>query len=216
MTSAAGLSGPSGPPDLPGPSGLARVRRKPERARYDREAVHAVLDESYFSHVATVRDGLPVVLPMAHARLGEQLILHGSPAAGLFRDMRHGSRVCVTTTLLDGLVLGRAARTHSMNYRSATIHGEAVAITEPGEALAAFRALIEHVAPGRWARIRQPTADEVRETGLWRVQIAEASVKTRAGDPVDIEADLGWPVWAGQIPARQVLGEPVSAVVSKA
>ncbi|GAB3419246.1 pyridoxamine 5'-phosphate oxidase family protein [Flindersiella endophytica] len=193
------------------PSKLAQVRRKPYRARYDHESIHAVLDEAYVSHVATVRDGLPVVLPMAHARLGDQLILHGSPAAGLFRDVRRGSRVCVTTTLLDGLVLGRAARVHSMNYRSVTIHGEAAAITDSDEALEAFRALIEHVEPGRWEKVRRPTRDEIRETGLWRVPIVEASLKSRTGGVLGEEADRDWPVWAGHIPARLSFGEPVPA-----
>lgn len=191
------------------PSRLVRVRRKPERARYDLEAVHAVLDEAYVSHVATIRDGMPVVLPMAHARLGDQLILHGSAAAGLFRDLRRGGRVCVTTTLTDGLVLGRAARFHSMNYRSVTIHGEATAITEKAEALAALRALVEHATPGRWDQVRHPTDDEIRETGLWRVPIDNASMKARAGSPLDENADRDWPVWAGHVPVRLSFAEPV-------
>jgi uncharacterized protein len=193
------------------PSRLARVRRKPERARYDMAAVHAVLDATPFCHVATVRHGRPVVLPMAHARLGDTLVLHGSVAAGLFRDMRRASPVCVTATLLDGLVFARSARNHSMNYRSVTIHGNAAPVTEPDEMIGAMRALIEHVAPGRWDRVRQPAPDELGDTGLWRVAIEDASVKARSGSTIDPESDLGWPVWAGHVPASLAFGRPVPA-----
>ncbi len=193
------------------PSRLARVRRKPERARYDAAAVHAVLDAAPFCHVATVRAGRPVVLPMAHARLGEALVLHGSVAAGLFRDMRRASPVCVTATLLDGLVLARSARNHSMNYRSVTVHGQATPITGPEEMTAAMRALIEHLAPGRWEQVRQPTAADLSETALWLVPIEDASVKTRTGSTVEPPSDATWPVWAGHVPVRLEFGQPVPA-----
>jgi uncharacterized protein len=193
------------------PSRLARVRRKPERSRYDTAAVHAVLDAAPFCHVATVRDGRPVVLPMAHARLGDALVLHGSVAAGLFRDMQRASPVCVTATLLDGLVFARSARNHSMNYRSVTVHGEATPVTETDEIMAGMRALIEHVAPGRWDQVRQPEIDELRDTGLWRVQIDDASVKSRAGSTIDPDSDLDWPVWAGHVPASLAFAAPVAA-----
>lgn len=192
-------------------SGLARVRRKPERARYDTAAVHAVLDAAPFSHVATVRNGRPVALPMAHARLGEAVILHGSPAAGLFRDARRGSPVCVTATLLDGLVLGRSARNHSMNFRSVAVHGHAIAITEPAEIMAGLQALIEHLIPGRWEQVRKPTSAEIRETALWQVAIDEASVKTRSGSTLDPDSDRIVPVWAGHLPAHLIFGPPVPA-----
>ncbi|HUA29940.1 MAG TPA: pyridoxamine 5'-phosphate oxidase family protein [Streptosporangiaceae bacterium] len=193
------------------PSRLARVRRKPERARYDMAAVHAVLDAAPFCHVATVRAGRPVVLPMAHARLGDAVLLHGSVAAGLFRDMRRASPVCVTATLLDGLVFARSARNHSMNFRSVTIHGEATPVTEPDELMAGMRALVEHVAPGRWDQVRQPAIDELDNTGFWRVPIENASVKSRAGSTIDPESDLDWPVWAGHVPATLAFGVPVPA-----
>ena len=193
------------------PPRLARVRRKPDRARYDRAAVHGVLDAVPFCHVATVRHGRPVVLPMVHARLGDTLVLHGSPAAGLFRDMRGSSPVCVTATTLDGLVLARSARNHSVNYRSVTVHGQAAAVTDPDEAVAALRALIEHLTPGPWERLRPLADDDIRETGLWRVTIEEASVKARRGSTIDPPADFSVPVWAGHIPARLVFDEPVPA-----
>jgi nitroimidazol reductase NimA-like FMN-containing flavoprotein (pyridoxamine 5'-phosphate oxidase superfamily) len=190
---------------------IARVRRKPDRARYDTAAVHAVLDSAPFCHVATVRRGRPVVLPMVHGRLGDTLVLHGSAAAGLFRDMRRASPVCVTATLFDGLVLGRSARTHSVNYRSVTVHGDATEVTEPDDVIIGLWALVEHIAPGRWEQVRQPVLDELRDTGLWQVPIEKASVKARSGSTIDPQPDLSWPVWAGHIPADQVFGLPVPA-----
>jgi nitroimidazol reductase NimA-like FMN-containing flavoprotein (pyridoxamine 5'-phosphate oxidase superfamily) len=192
-------------------SARATVRRKPERASYDAAAVHAVLDAAPFCHVATVRDGRPVVLPMVHARRGETLLLHGSVAGGLFRDMRRASPVCVTATLFDGLVLARSARNHSVNYRSVTVHGDAVLVTDPDEVMLGMWALIEHVAPGRWEQVRTPEPDELRDTALWQVPIDEASVKARSGTTIDPESDFGVPVWAGHIPARLVFGPPVPA-----
>jgi uncharacterized protein len=197
---------PGGPPPR-----LARVRRRPDRARYDPAAVYAVLDAAPFCHVATVRAGRPVVLPMAHARVDDTLVLHGSVAAGLFRDMRRASPVCVTATLFDGLVLARSARTHSMNYRSVTVHGEASEVTDPDEKMIGMWALIEHIAPGRWGQVRKPEPNELGDTALWRVRIAEASVKARSGPPVEPAEDVSWPVWAGQIPASQSFGLPVPA-----
>jgi nitroimidazol reductase NimA-like FMN-containing flavoprotein (pyridoxamine 5'-phosphate oxidase superfamily) len=193
------------------PSPLVRVRRKPDRARYDMAAVHAVLDAAPFSHVATVRHGRPVVLPMAHGRLGGSLVLHGSHAAGLFRDTAAGSPVCVTATLLDGLVLGRSARNHSMNYRSVTIHGHATAITEPDEIIAGLRAVMEHLIRGRWEHVRKPSGAEIRETALWQVPIEQASAKTRSGSTLDPDDDRRLPVWAGHIPAGLVFGQPIAA-----
>lgn len=193
------------------PAGLVRVRRKPSRARYDTAAVYAVLDAAPLCHVATVRRGRPIVLPMALGRIGDLLILHGSPRAGLFRDAAAGSPVCVTATLLDGLVLARSARNHSMNYRSVVVHGEAVPVTGTDQVMAGLRAVIEHVTPGRWAEIREPAETELRETALWQVVIDTASVKVRSGSTLDPEADLAWPVWAGQVPARLTFGPPVDA-----
>jgi uncharacterized protein len=192
-------------------SDIARVRRKPDRARYDAEAVHAVLDAAPFCHVATVRHGRPVVLPMAHARLGDALVLHGSAEAGLFRDMRRASPVCVTATLFDGLVLARSARNHSMNYRSVTVHGDATEVTDPDEMITGLRALVEHIAPGRWEQIRRPVRAELRDTGLWRVPIAEASVKARSGSTIEPPSDAAAAVWAGHVPADLVFSPPVPA-----
>jgi uncharacterized protein len=193
------------------PSARARVRRKADRARYDAGAVHAVLDAAPFCHVATVRDGRPVVLPMTHGRVDSTLFLHGSVAAGLFRDMRRASPVCVTATLFDGLVLARSARNHSVNYRSVTVHGEASEVTDPDELMIGMWALVEHIAPGRWEQVRKPAAAELRDTALWQVGLEDASVKARRGQTTDPESDFAIPVWAGHIPARLVFGRPVPA-----
>jgi nitroimidazol reductase NimA-like FMN-containing flavoprotein (pyridoxamine 5'-phosphate oxidase superfamily) len=201
---------PAGPGNGP-PARLVRVRRKPGRARYDAAAVHAVLDAAPYCHLATVRDGRPVVLPMAYGRLGRLLVLHGSAAAGLFGDAERGSPVCVTATLFDGLVLARAARNHSINYRSVTVHGHAARITEPGKLLAGLQAITDHVTQGRWAQVRKPTHAELRETALWEVSIETASVKSRSGSTLDPDADRQLPVWAGHIPAQYVFGLPVPA-----
>jgi nitroimidazol reductase NimA-like FMN-containing flavoprotein (pyridoxamine 5'-phosphate oxidase superfamily) len=194
------------------PSSLVRVRRKPGRARYDRAAAFAILDAAPFCHVATVRGGRPVVLPMAHGRSASMLFLHGSPVAGLFRDAAAGSLACVTATLLDGLVFGRSARNHSMNYRSVTIHGRATRVTDSEEVIEGLRVLVEHLTPGRWDQVRKPTDEEIRETALWRIPVEEVSVKARTGSTLDPEADRGLHVWAGHIPAQLAFGHPVTAV----
>jgi uncharacterized protein len=193
------------------PARLAQVRRKPERASYDTAAVHAVLDAAPFCHVGTVRGGRPVVLPMMHGRIGDTLVLHGSVAAGLFRDMRGASPVCVTATVLDGLVLARSARNHSVNYRCVTVHGSAIEVTDPDELMIGMWALVEHLAPGRWEQVRKPLLDELRDTALWQVPIEDASVKARSGPTIDPQSDYGWPVWAGHIPADLVFAPPVPA-----
>lgn len=183
------------------------VRRHPERAG-DAALVRQVLDEALIVHVGTVRDGWPVVLPMAHGRDGQTLYLHGSAAAGVFRDIRQGSRVCVTATVVDALVLARSAFHHSMNYRCAVVYGEAVPATDLD---AAVRAVVDHNLPGRHEAVRPPTEAELRETGIWQLDLATASAKVRAGGPIEDEADLALPAWAGVVPVTTVLGRPVPA-----
>ena len=188
------------------PSQLARVRHKPQQGRYDRESVRAVLDAAPFCHVASVREGRPVVLPMAHARVGDAVVLHGSPVAGLSRDMGAGSAVCVMATLFDGLVLDVSARHHSMNYRSVTVHGHAVRLTAEDDIPTGLRALIDHLTPGRWDGVRPPDARDLRETTVWRVDIEHASVKVRDEPPHD---DPLPGIWTGHVPARLAFAAPV-------
>jgi nitroimidazol reductase NimA-like FMN-containing flavoprotein (pyridoxamine 5'-phosphate oxidase superfamily) len=185
------------------------VRRRPDRAAYDAEAVAAVLDAGFLCHVAAVRDGRPVVLPTLYARDGDRILLHGSSAAGLFRDLTKSPAVRVAVTHVDGLVLARSAFRHSVNYRSAVVHGQAVEVTGEDDKRRALRLLLDRVVPGQWEATRQPSAAELRQTAVWSVPLGEASVKIRTGPPGDSEADLGLPVWAGVLPLGVEAGVPV-------
>jgi nitroimidazol reductase NimA-like FMN-containing flavoprotein (pyridoxamine 5'-phosphate oxidase superfamily) len=189
-----------------------RPSRSRERVSYDRDTVHAVLDEAVVCHVGFVVDGRPVVLPQLHARVGERLYLHGSTGARALR-MADGAGldVCVTATLLDGLVLARSAFHHSINYRSVVAHGTAVVVDDPAEKSAALTALVDDVVPGRSAGSRAPDRRELAATTVLRLDLAEVSVKVRSGPPNDDPADLGSPHWAGVLPVRTVVGDPVPA-----
>lgn len=186
------------------------VRRLPERGVYDRATIDAILDEALFCHVGFVRDGGPMVIPTIHARLGDTLYLHGSPASRMLRSMRAGNEVCVTVTLVDGLVMARAPFHSSLNYRSVVLLGVPRIVEDDAERRAAFEALTEHVAPGRWADSRQPTDKEFRATLVVAVPIGDASAKVRTGPPADDEDDYGLPIWAGVVPLRTVAGSPVA------
>jgi uncharacterized protein len=186
-----------------------RLRRRPERGAYDRDTVHAVLDAGLVCHIGFVHDGQPFVLPAVYARVGESLYVHGSAASRMLRGLRDGLPVCVTVTLLDGIVLARSAFHHSMNYRSAVLLGVAVAVEDEGERLRAFEALIERMVRGRWTQVRPPNTTELRATMVLRLPIAEASAKIRSGPPLDDAEDLGWPCWAGRVPVRLVATTPV-------
>jgi uncharacterized protein len=186
-----------------------RIRRKPERAAYDWPAIHAILDAALICHVGVARKTSPVVLPTIHARVGEMLYLHGSPAAGLIGDCRDDVTICVTATIVDGLVLARSARYHSVNYRSAVVLGSPRLVAEPDAKLDALRALVEHVTPGRWAVIRPPTSAELAQTAILELRMQEGSAKIRSGPPAEPAADSDLPGWAGVIPLRTVPGTPV-------
>ncbi|HZQ28952.1 MAG TPA: pyridoxamine 5'-phosphate oxidase family protein [Acidimicrobiales bacterium] len=188
------------------PTERARVRRHPERADYDRATAHAILDEALYCHVGLVRDGRPVVLPTLHARDGDVVYLHGSPAAGFVRDLNKGAPVCVTATLVDGLVLARSAMHHSLNYRSVVVHGQARAVDDEAGKRHAFELLVEHVVPGRWPTLRPVTADELRKTAVLAVDLDDASAKVRTGPTVEPDEDLAFPVWAGVLPLGMTAG----------
>lgn len=171
--------------------------------------MHEVLDEAPYCHVGVVRAGSPVVLPTIHARVGDTVFLHGSPAAGMLRDGRKGVELCATATILDGLVLAKSVFSHSMNYRCAVVFGTAVRVTDPAAKLAALEAITEHVAPGRWSAARHPSERELRETEVLAMAIEEWSAKVRTGPPGETELDAGLDVWSGVIPVSLVQGEPV-------
>ncbi|MGH9283298.1 MAG: pyridoxamine 5'-phosphate oxidase family protein [Acidimicrobiales bacterium] len=184
------------------------VRRRPERAHYDRASVEAILDEGLVAHVGLAVDGQPFVIPMVYARVGDDLYLHGSAASRLLRALAGGAAVCVTVTLLDGLVLARSAFHHSMNYRSVVVVGEAVPVTDHGERDRALAAMVDHAVPGRSAEVRAPDRKELAATLVIRVPLEEASAKVRTGPPIDDDRDLDLPVWAGVLPLCLAAGDP--------
>ncbi|MCJ7725161.1 MAG: pyridoxamine 5'-phosphate oxidase family protein [Acidimicrobiia bacterium] len=192
---------------IPRPS--TRVRREPERARYDRETIDTILDEAFFCHVGFVEEGHPVVIPTIHVRVGDRLILHGSPASRMMRTIAAGAPVSIAVTLFDGLVLARSVFNHSMNYRSVVLFGSGEVIDDPAEKLEAMRVFTEKVLPGRWEDVRPPTDLEFRGTLMAALPIDAASAKTRTGPPSDEAEDLGLDTWAGVIPYRLNPGDPI-------
>lgn len=192
------------------PTARTQVKRLPKRGQYDRETINGILDEGFLCHVGFVHDGAPVVIPTGYARSGDRLYIHGSAASRMLRTLDEGVPVCVTVTLLDGLVLARSAFHHSMNYRSVVVFGTARAVTDADEKTEALRLFTEHVVPGRWDRIRQPTAQELKATTVLSLPIVEASAKVRVGPPVDDEEDYALPVWAGVLPIGLTPGAPIA------
>jgi nitroimidazol reductase NimA-like FMN-containing flavoprotein (pyridoxamine 5'-phosphate oxidase superfamily) len=185
-----------------------RLRRKPSRGSLDRELVEAILDEALVCHLGVVEEaGFPVVTPTLHARVGSDLYVHGSAASRTLR--RAGAaEVCLTATLIDGLVLARAAMHHSANYRSAMVFGRAGVVEDVEEKLVALEALVEKLVPGRWADARAPSEKELRVTSVLRIPLEEASAKVRSGPPVDDENDYELPVWAGVVGLRLAAAAP--------
>lgn len=193
------------------PTPRTRVRRHSERGSYDRGLVHAILDEGLIAHVGIATDRGPRVIPMMYVRDGDTLYLHGAPANHVLRNAADGAEVCVTVTLLDGLVLARSAFNHSMNYRSVVVYGRAAPITDDSEKRRAFDALIRRITPDRADDVRVPSDSELSRTRLIALPLVEVSAKLREGGPLDDPEDLDLPVWAGVIPLRTVPGEPVPA-----
>ena len=192
------------------PSTRTRVVREPQRAVYDREAVYRILDEAFTCHVGFVLDGQPFVIPTSYGRVGDTLYIHGSAASRMLRNLDQGIPVCVTVTLLDGLVLARSIFNHSMNYRSVVILGTAQVVQDPEEKLAALRSLSEHILPGRWAESRQPNEKELKATFVLRLPINEFSAKVRQGPPLDEEEDYAFRTWAGVVPLRITAQTPIA------
>ena len=184
-----------------------RVKRLPERGHYDRAAVEAILDEALICHVGFVVDGQPYVIPTIHARDGDRLYVHGSTASRMLRTLEGGIPACVTASIVDGLVLARSAFHHSLNYRSAVVLGTALEVDEETEKMRSLRAIVEHVAPGRWDEVRGPSPSELRQTTVLRIGLDEASAKIRSGPPKDAEEDMGLGIWAGQLPLKLVAVE---------
>jgi nitroimidazol reductase NimA-like FMN-containing flavoprotein (pyridoxamine 5'-phosphate oxidase superfamily) len=193
----------------PNPTPRTRVVREPQRAVYDRDAVNQILDEGLLCHVGFVADGQPYVIPTSYGREGDDLYIHGSVASRMLRNLEQGVPVCITVTLLDGLVLARSVFNHSMNYRSLVILGTATLVDDAAEKIAALRALSEHILPHRWDDARQPNEKELKATSVLRIPIEEFSAKVRVGPPVDDEQDYAFPTWAGVIPLELKSGAPI-------
>jgi uncharacterized protein len=188
-----------------------RIYRKPGRGSYDRDLVHSILDEALTCHVGFVADGQPFVIPTIHARDRETLYLHGAKGNRMLNSLIDGTPCCVTVTLIDDLVLARAALHHSLNYRSVMVLGEAHEVTDPAEKERALHTVVEHIAPGRADEIRGADETDLRSTRVLSIPIEEASAKVRTGPPIDEEADLELPHWAGQLPLTQGTAEPIPA-----
>ncbi len=185
------------------------LKRLPKRGAHDRNSIYGILDEGLICHVGFAVDGRPFVIPTGYARVEDQLFIHGSQASRMLRTLADGVDVCITVTLLDGLVLARSAFHHSMNYRSAVIFGRAILVEDGTTKIAALTAFSEHVIPGRWAEVREPTVQELKATSVLCLELNEASAKVRTGPPIDDDEDYNLPVWAGVIPLSLASGEPV-------
>lgn len=191
------------------PTERTALKRLPKRGEYDRAAVFQILDEAFICHVGFIADGKPVVIPTSYGRIGDDLYVHGSAASRMLRSLEQGIDVCVTVTLIDGLVLARSAFHHSINYRSVVIFGNATPVNDPDEKVRALHAFTDHVVSGRWADVRPPDEGELRATLVLKVPLVEVSAKVRAGPPIDDEADYSLAVWAGVVPMSITAGVPV-------
>ncbi|MEV0535156.1 pyridoxamine 5'-phosphate oxidase family protein [Kitasatospora sp. NPDC050463] len=185
--------------------------RYKDRATWEQDTIHAILDSTYLCHLGFVADGAPVVLPTIFARVGDRLYIHGSTGSRPLRGAKgdQGLPVCVTVTLVDALVLTKSAFNHSINFRSVVAHGTAHQVTDPAELSVALDALVDQTVPGRSAEVRPANAKELAATAVVRLDLDEVSAKTRADDADDDEADLDLPYWAGLVPVSTVYGAPV-------
>jgi uncharacterized protein len=190
-------------------SDRTRIVREPQRAIYDRETIYKILDEGFVCHVGFTADGQTFVIPTMFARVDNAIYFHGSAASRMLRGVSAGLNVCVTVTLLDGLVLARSVFNHSMNYRSVVALGNASIVDEPGEELQALHAFTEKILPGRWNDARQPNQKELKATSILRLPLTEVSAKVRVGGVEDDAEDYALKVWAGIVPLRLVADAPV-------
>lgn len=186
------------------------LKRLPERGSFEREQINSILDEGFICHVGFVVNGQPFVIPTGYARISDTLVIHGSQASRMLREVGQGIDVCITVTLIDGLVLARSAFHHSMNYRSVVVFGRAKVIEDRAAKIEALIALSEHMIPGRWNDVREPNDGELKQTTVLSVPLLEASAKVRTGQPLDDEEDYDLPIWAGVIPLKLIAEAPLS------
>jgi nitroimidazol reductase NimA-like FMN-containing flavoprotein (pyridoxamine 5'-phosphate oxidase superfamily) len=187
-----------------------KVKRLPERGHYDAATIYPIVDAALICHVGFALDGQPYVIPTLHARQGDSILLHGAKGSRLLRHIQDGGEVCITITLLDGIVLARSVFHHSINYRSAVLFGRGAVIANDEQRLQALEAFTERLIPGRWGDARPPSAIELKQTTIVAVPIQSASAKIRTGPPRDEEDDLDLPVWAGVLPLQQSAGAPIA------
>lgn len=190
------------------PTARTTLKRLPKRGSFERETVNGILDEGFVCHVGFVVDGQPFVIPTAYGRAGDVLYIHGARASRMQKALAAGCEVCVTVTLVDGLVLARSAFHHSMNYRSVVVFGRARVVESEEEKNVALEAFTEHVMPGRWADVRWPTPQELAATTVLAIQLSEASAKVRTGPPIDDDEDYALDIWAGVLPLGVEPGTP--------
>jgi nitroimidazol reductase NimA-like FMN-containing flavoprotein (pyridoxamine 5'-phosphate oxidase superfamily) len=191
------------------PTDRTTLKRLPERGSHQRDTIEAILDEALSCHVGFVVDGQPFVIPTIHGRIGDKVYVHGSAASRMLKTLAGEVSLCITVSLIDGLVLARSAFHHSMNYRSVVVLGAARAVTDPKEKWDALHAIVEHVAPGRWAEVREPNEKEMKATLVLRLSLEEASAKIRTGPPIDDEEDYALGCWAGVVPLRLTALDPI-------
>ncbi len=203
MASGIGRTAPAGPP-----SDRVRLRRKRERASYERDQIDAILDEGLIAHLGIVEEGQPIVIPTLHARDGDVVYCHGSSASRTLRTLAGGAPACLTVSLIDGLVLARSAMHHSANYRSAMVFGSARLVEDRAERMHGFEQIVERIVPGRWPEVRAPSENELKATTLLALPLEESSAKVRTGPPLDDEEDYALSAWAGVIPLSLQAGRP--------
>ncbi|MBP0020729.1 MAG: pyridoxamine 5'-phosphate oxidase family protein [Cyanobacteria bacterium SBLK] len=186
-----------------------KIRRVPQRGNYDRETIYQILDEGLICHTGFIVNGQTFVIPTAYGRINDRLYIHGSPASRLIKTLKEGVEICVTVTLLDGLVLARSAYHHSMNYRSVMAFGIATVVENEAEKLAALQAFTEHIIRDRWQEVRPPNPQELAGTLVLSLPLNEASAKMRSGPPIDDKDDYNLPVWAGELPLSLQTSSPI-------
>ncbi|MBZ5528270.1 MAG: pyridoxamine 5'-phosphate oxidase family protein [Acidobacteriia bacterium] len=191
------------------PTERTRVVREPQRGAYDRETVYGILDEAFICNVGFAIEGQPYVIPTMYARIGDAIYFHGSAASRMLRNLSEGAPVCITVSLIDGLVLARSVFSHSMNYRSVVALGKATLVSDPAEKLEALRAFTEKILPGRWSEARRPNEKEMKATSILRLPLEEVSAKVRTGGPEDDAEDYALKIWAGIIPMHLASEAPV-------
>ena len=196
-------------PETFSPTERTRVVREPHRGSYDRETIYKILDEGFVCHVGFSVDGQPYVIPTLFARVGDAVYFHGSAASRMLRGAASGIPVCITVTLVDGLVLARSVFNHSMNYRSVVALGNATLVDKPEEKLTALRAFTEKIVPHRWDDVRQPNEKELKATSILRLPLTEVSAKMRSGPVIDDEEDHALPIWAGVVPLHLQAEAPI-------